>query len=256
MTERAPLRLHVEADLVAGASLALEESQARYVRTVMRRESGDPILFFNGRDGEWRARLAIEGKGRVTAVLERQTRGQEVPVDLWLVPALLKRGPMELVVEKATELGVAEIHPVKTRRTVIDRLNAERMRAIAIEAAEQCGRLAVPRLAPAAALDAVLASWPHGRRLLICDESGVSPPIAATLAGLDDSAERAPWAVLVGPEGGFERSELDALKKLPFVTPVALGHHLLRAETAALAALACWQALVGAWARPRAGSAD
>jgi 16S rRNA (uracil1498-N3)-methyltransferase len=143
---------------------------------------------------------------------------------------------------------------VLTRRTVVDRLNADRLRSIMIEAAEQCGRLDIPGLVPVGPLDAALAEWPPGRRLMVCDESRTSPPIADALAALDDSARRAPWAILVGPEGGFERSELDALKKLAFVTPVALGQQLLRAETAALAALACWQALIGDWARLRAGN--
>lgn len=255
MTERAGLRLHVEADLAEGASVALDDRQARYVRTVMRRASGDPLLLFNGRDGEWLGHLAIQAKGRVLAALERQTRSQANGPDLWLMLAPLKRGPMDLVMEKATELGVGAIWPVSTRRTVVDRLKPDRLRSIMIEAAEQCGRLDLPRLLPLASLDAALADWPAGRRLMMCDESRESPPVAEALGALDDARRRAPWAILVGPEGGFERSELDALKKLAFVTPVALGQQVLRAETAAIAALACWQAVIGEWVRPRAGIA-
>jgi 16S rRNA (uracil1498-N3)-methyltransferase len=221
----------------------------------MRRTAGDPVLLFNGRHGEWRGRIDLLGKGRMGATVERQTRLQRGGADLWLLIAPLKRGPMDLVVEKATELGASAIWPVSTRRTVVGRLNADRARQIMIGAAEQCGRLDVPRLVPSASLDAALGEWPAGRRLMLCDESREGPPVAEALGALGDADRRAPWAVLVGPEGGFERSELDALKKLAFVTPVALGQQVLRAETAAVAAVACWQALIGAWARPYASDA-
>ena len=149
--------------------------------------------------------------------------------------------------EKATELGVAALVPVITRRTVVGGVNTERLRAIAMESAEQCHRLNVPVVHEARPLTQVLDAWPAGRRLLLCDETGQGRPITQVLAGLDPAAREAPWAVLIGPEGGFDPAELDAIKKRTIVTPVTLGRRLLRAETAAMAALACWQAQVGDW---------
>jgi 16S rRNA (uracil1498-N3)-methyltransferase len=168
----------------------------------------------------------------------------EEPPDLWLVAAPIKRSASDRLAEKATELGVAVLQPVTTQHTAVDRVNAERLRAIAIEAAEQCERLTVPEIRPTVSLKKLLEAWPPQRRLLLCAEAGDARPIAEVL--LDRAmAAAAPWAVMIGPEGGFARSELDALTKLPFVMPVGLGPRILRADTAALAALACWQAILG-----------
>ncbi|HEX9836481.1 MAG TPA: 16S rRNA (uracil(1498)-N(3))-methyltransferase, partial [Alphaproteobacteria bacterium] len=174
--------------------------------------------------------------------------------DLWLVFAPVKRARIDFVAAKATELGVSALRPVLTRHTAVERVNVERLRANAIEAAEQCDRLDVPEVAAPVALDALIEDWPAGRRLMLCDESGAAPPVAAALAPFA-AAPAAPWAVLTGPEGGFAGSELDALKKREFVTAVSLGPRTLRADTAALAALSCWQALVGDWRAPPSGSA-
>jgi 16S rRNA (uracil1498-N3)-methyltransferase len=240
-------RLFVATDLAGGLSVGLEPSQAHHVKTVLRLPPGAVVALFNGRDGEWLGRVDGVGKGWCSVSLYAQRRAQEAPGDLWLVFAPVKRARIDFVVEKATELGVAAIRPVYTRHTIVERVNLERLRANAVEAAEQTERLSVPEIVEPEPLDRLVARWPAGRRLLLCDESGASPPIAEALAGTGPG----PWAVLVGPEGGFAETELDALKKLPFVCPVGLGPRVLRADTAALAALAVLQALAGDWRAPR-----
>lgn len=245
--ERAPPRLFVDAALTAGGETALSANQAHYLRHVLRRGEGDAVHLFNGRDGEWRGRIAALGKSRAAVSVESRLRVQVDEPDLWLLFAPIKRAPIDLMAEKATELGVSALLPVLTRRTVVARVNGERLRAIAVEAAEQCERLSVPEVRAARPLAQVLDAWPEGRRLLLCDETGQGCPIAQALSGLDGAARKAPWAILVGPEGGFDPAELDAIKKRTIVTPVTLGRRVLRAETAAMAALACWQAVIGDW---------
>lgn len=243
-------RLFVEADLSAGGEAPLPEAQVHYLRNVMRRADGAPLLLFNGRDGEWRATL--EGRGRKAAVAHvgERTREQIAEPDVWLCFAPVKRARIDYIAEKATELGVALLQPVLTHNTIVERVNVERLRANAIEAAEQTERLTVPEVRPPLELARLLAGWPSDRRLLMCDETGGGPPIAATLSGLDDKARQAPWAIVIGPEGGFAEAELAALRRIKDVTPVGLGPRILRADTAALAALACWQAIIGDWQRP------
>lgn len=240
------LRLHVVDDLAGDRRVALEDGQAHYLATVMRRRVGDTVLLFNGRDGEWRARIEAIGRRGCVLAVEARTRPQADGPDVWLVFAPVKHGRIDDLVGHATELGVAAFWPVKTERTNVAGVNAKRLRANAIEAAEQSERLTVPALLDYVPLHAALARWPEARRMLMCDESGAAPPLAPALANAPRSP-REPWAILVGPEGGFARSELDDLRKLPFVTAVSLGPRVLRAETAALAALACWQVLIGDW---------
>jgi 16S rRNA (uracil1498-N3)-methyltransferase len=240
-------RLFVPTDLAGGLAIGLSPSQAHYVKTVLRLGPGAEVALFNGRDGEWLGRVDAAGRGWCSVALYEQSRRQEPPGDLALVFAPLKRGRIDFLVEKATELGVAALQPVFTRRSVVERVNLERLRANAIEAAEQSERLDVPEVAEPQPLERLMGRWPADRRLLLCDESGTAPPIAETLAALPEGAS----AVLVGPEGGFAETELDALKKLPFVSPVGLGPRVLRADTAALAALAVLQALAGDWRRLR-----
>lgn len=237
------VRLHVEADLAAGAAVPLDPAQAHYLRNVMRRAPGDAVRVFNGRDGEWRAAIAALGKGKGALAVEAQMRAQAAEPDLWLLAAPIKRTAIDFVAAKATELGASAIQPVFTRRTAVSRVNADRMRANVIEAAEQCERLTVPAVRDAAPLDKVLGAWPKHRRLLFADETRDGLPIAEALA-----AERAkmpePWAILIGPEGGFAPEELARIRALPGVVPVSLGARLLRADTAALAALAIWQGIM------------
>jgi 16S rRNA (uracil1498-N3)-methyltransferase len=240
-------RLHVATDLAGGLSIGLDPSQAHYLKAVLRLGSGDAVALFNGRDGEWLGRIDGVGKGWCSVTLQERLRPQMEAGDLWLAFAPVKRARIDFLVEKATELGVSELRPVYTERTIVERVNLDRLRANAVEAAEQTERLTVPALREPEPLARLLAGWPAERRLLLCDESGTSPPIAEALR----TAPPGPWAVLTGPEGGFTETELDALKKLPFVCAVSLGPRVLRADTAALAALAAFQALVGDWQAKR-----
>jgi 16S rRNA (uracil1498-N3)-methyltransferase len=243
-------RLFVEAGLVAGAEAPLDEAQVHYLRHVMRRPDGGPLLLFNGRDGEWRGTLEGRGKKAAVARIVERTREQTAEPDVWLCFAPIKRARIDYVAEKATELGAAVLQPILTHHTVVERVNLERLRANAVEAAEQTERLSVPEVRAPVDLLRLLADWPTGRRLLVCDETGGGPPIAETLIGLDEVARAAPWAILIGPEGGFDAGELAAIRRMKDVIAVGLGPRILRADTAAIAALACWQSLVGDWRRP------
>ena len=245
MTEPRPVtRLHVEDDLAEGATVGLDHARAHFLRSVLRLGPGAPLALFNGRDGEWSARIDALGKGWASLAVGACRRPQRETPDLWLVFAPIKRARIDFLVEKATELGVSRLLPVTTRHTAVSRVNSERLAANAREAAEQCERLSVPAVEAPRALFDLLGDWPPERRLLLCAEAGDARPIAEALSETAGEPP-GPWAVLTGPEGGFAESELDALRKLPFVTAVGLGPRILRADTAALAALACWQALLG-----------
>jgi len=247
MQEAAPRhRLFVDADLAAGADVWVTEQQAHYLLHVMRLGVGAEIALFNGRHGEWRASIAETGKKKARLTAVEALRPQAAEPDLWLLFAAVKRARIDLIVEKATELGVSVLQPVFTERTVMSRVGEERLAAIAVEAAEQCERLTVPELRPPLSLQAALAKWPEGRILLMMDESGAGRPVADALAEVPPG----PAALLVGPEGGFAKSELDALGRLTFAVRVGLGPRILRADTAVIAALACYQAVRGDWRDP------
>jgi 16S rRNA (uracil1498-N3)-methyltransferase len=236
-------RLFVNADLGEGASVACTPAQANYLRNVLRFDAGDAILLFNGRDGEWHAEVSEAGKRATMLTALRQVRAQEGGPDIDYLFAPLKRARLDYMVEKATEMGAARLRPVLTRRTTPERVNLERMRANAIEAAEQCGILRLPQVLEPQKLERVVAAWEPGRRLVFCDEGAdIADPLAA-LAKL----EPGPLAVLVGPEGGFEDSERELLSTQPFVTRIAMGPRILRADTAAVAALALVNAALGDW---------
>lgn len=240
-------RLFVEEPLAAGAVVGLDHARAHYLRSVLRLAPGAAVALFNGRDGAWTARLEGLGKGWASLTVESLLQAQQPEPDLWLCFAPIKRARLDFLAEKATELGASRLVPVMTRHTIVTRVNGERLAANAREAAEQCERLTVPAVAEPAKLEALLAGWPAERRLFLCAEAGAARPIAEALldeAGLAEGAAR-PAAFLTGPEGGFSAAELDALAKLPFVVPVGLGPRILRADTAAIAALASWQAILG-----------
>ncbi len=222
----------MQAALAEGASVLLEEAQSRYLGTVMRRTVGDRLRLFNGRDGEWQARIVTLGKRGALAEAEALLRPQAAGPDHWLLLSIIKREALEWAVEKATELGVAEIHPVITVRSQPARPNPERLRAIAIEAAEQCERLTVPAIHPPRPLEAALRDWPAGRPLIAAIERGEAAP---------PGPQAGSAALLIGPEGGFDRMELDAMRRLPFLVPASLGPRILRAETAAIVGLALLQ---------------
>ena len=234
-------RLFVAAELGAGLGVAASEGQAHYLLHVMRAKAGQTVLLFNGRDGEWLAEIGAVSKRGVSLKCVRRTAEQAGVPDLWLLFAPVKKTPADYLVQKAVELGVALLQPVMTRRTIVTRVNGERLKANAMEAAEQSGRLSVPEIGEPMALDKLLAGWPKERRIYFCDEGGEAKPLAQV-------AGAGPAAILTGPEGGFDPKERAMLRGLAFVTPVTLGPRILRADTAALAALAIWQSVKGDWA--------
>ena len=236
-----PPRLFVEANLAAGLEIATDREQARYLLKVLRRQAGAPVLLFNGRDGEWLASVEPLGRADAKLVLKEQTRPQPLNDGPWLVFAVIKRGPMELLAEKATELGAAKLLPIKTSRAQSEKINEGRLYRIVHEAAEQSERLNAPEIATVQTLPELLANWPNDRLLIIGDESGTAPPMLSVLA--DNPGQ--PFAFMSGPEGGFAPGELDGLGDLPFVAKVGLGPRVLRAETAAIAGLTLGQAALG-----------
>lgn len=238
---RSAPRLFVEAELGAGARVPVEGNAAHYLISVMRVRDGDTVLLFNGREGEWAAAArAIRKRDLVLECVDR-TRPLEPVPDFWLCVAPIKKGRIDLVAEKACELGVARLCPVLTHRSVVDRLNLDRLRAQMIEAAEQCGRTALPELDAMVRLGALLRDWPEGRRIFFADETGGAPMREAF------AANAGPAALLIGPEGGFAPEEREAIRDHPAAVPVSLGPRILRAETAAIAATACWMAINGDW---------
>ena len=239
----AKVRLYVEQPLGQGQAVAVGPEQANYLFSVMRLPVGAGVLLFNGRDGEWLARVQDAGKRRGAMVCEAQTRPQSVPPDLWLLFSPVRKERTNFIVEKAVELGVARVMPVVTRFTQSERWRQDKQRSHAIEAAEQCGATYVPDVADVQPLDRVIATWPEGRVLFWADETRAGP--GADLAGL--VAPGTPSALLIGPEGGFSDDEKTRLRGLPFVRPMSLGPRILRAETAAMAAIVLWQQAFGDW---------
>ncbi len=236
-------RLYIDSPMKADVAVSCASDKAHYLLNVLRLKAGDAILIFNGRDGEWRARLTDVAKRRCSLVPEEQVRGQENGPDLVYLFAPVKRSRLDYMVQKAVELGASQLQPVFTRRTIAERVNLERMRANAVEAAEQCGILRVPEVSEPVQLKAMLDSWDAGRRIIFCDEAADQADPVAILGRLNPG----PMAVLIGPEGGFAPEERDALNVQAFTTPIPLGPRIMRADTAAVAALALVNAVVGDW---------
>ena len=239
----AKIRLYVTLPLAAGASVALDRDQARYLFSVMRLGHGDEVLLFNGADGEWRASVAEAGKKGGVLEVAAQTKSQTAPPDLWLMFAPIKKARTDFIAEKAAEMGARRVMPVFTRFTNSERVNAERLAAHCVEAAEQCGLVSVPAVTPPKTLEAALANWPSDRQLMFCDETAAHGDAAEALRRA--GGER--WAILIGPEGGFAPEEVTRLRGMELATPVSLGPRILRADTAAVAALTLWQATLGDW---------
>ncbi|WP_378941623.1 16S rRNA (uracil(1498)-N(3))-methyltransferase [Paracoccus sp. R86501] len=237
----AKIRLYIDHPLAAGQPVPLEAGQAHYLSGVMRQKAGDRIKVFNGRDGEWLAELDQVGKRGGSVMPVEQSGDQQNPPDLWLCFAPIKKARTDFIVEKAAEMGAARILPVQTDHTNSERIRQDRLQAHAVEAAEQCGGTFVPQVDDLTPLSRLLDGWDGTRRILWADEALAGP--AQTLAGLASG----PWAILIGPEGGFSATERAHLRSLPYVTPVSLGPRILRADTAAVAALALWQAALGDW---------
>ncbi len=240
-------RLFVETALAEGLNLTLDGPPANYLANVLRLAPGAQVKLFDDKTGEWRAEIAEAGRKRVALTVGAKLRPRETVPDLWLLFAPIKRGRIDWLVEKATELGVARLRPILTQRTIVDRLNLDRLRAHAVEAAEQCERTALPVLDAPEKLERVLKDWPQDRILYFADESGGAP--------LAEAATPGPAAILIGPEGGFTDAERAAIRALPQARPIGLGPRILRADTAALAAISQWMALAGDHALPPRGSA-
>jgi 16S rRNA (uracil1498-N3)-methyltransferase len=240
------IRLFVADDLGAGRPILLSPDQSHYLTRVMRLGVGGEVLLFNGRDGEWRARLAEVDRREVRLRIEEATRPQGAGPDLDLIVALVKRSRLETIIEKAAELGARRVRLALTDRTNADRANIARLAAIASEAAEQTGRLDVPEILAPRKLAAILDDWPGSRRLMFCDEAGEAAPALRTLKETRDGA----WAILIGPEGGFSTPERDRIRAHPGAVPVSLGPRILRADTAAISAMTLWQAALGDWRGP------
>lgn len=234
------IRLYLDHDLGPGQTVPLSQDQAHYLFGVMRRGPGDSVLVFNGRDGEWRAEVVQAGKRTGTLSVRKQTRPLQTPPDLWLLFAPIKKARTDFIVEKATELGTARIQPVTTRFTNSERIRRDRLQAHAVEAAEQCGGTYVPEVAELSPLDRVLDDWPADRQLVFCDEAriGAASDLRSVLRG-------PPAAILIGPEGGFSGDERTRLLAMEAATPISLGPRILRADTAAAAAITLWQSAVG-----------
>ena len=246
------IRLYVNHSLTNGSGFDLDRQQAHYLRNVLRLGAGDMVHLFNGRDGEWRGVIAVAGRAQASVTPLERVRDQAAGPDLWLAFAPVKRARIDLIAEKATELGTSAIIPVMTENTSVSRVNLDRLRANTIEAAEQCGRLTLPDIRQPVSLADLMAGWPAGRRLMVCDETGGGEPVTEALRRIkeatDSGSGSGAWGILTGPEGGFSQSELDLLAENPIVMRVGLGPRILRADTAAIAALVCWQAILGDWA--------
>lgn len=236
-------RLYVDADLAADALIPCNKDQANYLMNVLRLKEGDLILLFNGRDGEWTSYLCDVSKRHCSLQVADKVRAQVTGPDLHYLFAPLKRSRLDYMVQKATELGVSRLRPIMTHRTQSARVNLDRLRANVVEAAEQCGILELPSVDEPSKLDIVLSQWAEDRRLIYCDEDApVSSPIDA-LSGLGETS----FAVLIGPEGGFSDTERDMLSSKPFVTTISLGPRIMRADTAAVAALTLVNSVLGDW---------
>jgi len=242
-------RLFVEEKLSTGTFLTLEAEQSHYLVNVLRASEGNPLRIFNGADGEWQATISDSPKSKkkgVTLTIQTLLREQTAEPDLWLCCAPIKRTHFDFMIMKATELGVSVIQPILSARTQIREAKPERLRAIAIEAAEQSERLTIPEIRPPLTLDRLIKTWPAKRLPVLCAEFGNAQPVAQALQGALARA-RPCAAIVTGPEGGFTQEEMAQLQAMPEILPVRLGPRILRADTAAIAALSCWQSLCGDW---------
>lgn len=252
MSNNVKARLYVEKDLSGAQEILLDGNQGHYLVNVMRLKSGALILLFNGRDGEWLAQIVKIGKGRATIMVRDNITAQRQEPDLWYLFAPIRKARLDYMVQKATELGVSLIRPVLTERTNPDRLRQDKIRLHAIEAAEQCERFTVPEVMPMIPLEQLLNTWPEDRLIMFCDEEGVEDqntfPVGRAIDEVNIRQGRPKkWAILIGPEGGFSPTERSLIRQHPNVVPVTLGPRILRADTAAVSAIALWQSFAGDW---------
>lgn len=235
-------RLFIDQALAEGVEQRIEGGQAHYLLNVMRLKTGDPVKLFDDRSGEYLATVSATGKRDLLLKVDAKLRERETAPDLWLCQALVKKDRLDWIAEKACELGIARFQPLLTARCIVDKVKQDRLRAQMVEAAEQCERTALPEIAPLEKLDVLLDHWPEGRVLYFCDERGGVP-----FGDVLSAKPKAPAAILIGPEGGFTDAENGAIRSHRAASPVSLGPHILRADTAAVAAIAVWTAMHGDW---------
>lgn len=247
MSKKIQHRLFVEAQLPGGGNVDLSQEQSHYLVNVMRAKLGDAVALFNGRDGEWTSQITSIQKRAVSLTVNDQSKVQQSEPDLWLAFAPIKKARLDFIAQKATELGVSRLFPVMTRRTIVDRVKTERLHANAVEAAEQCERLTVPSVGEPVKLEKLIAEWPTERHLMFCDEDLSGDPAPIALSRVASRAKPGPWAILIGPEGGFDDHERKLIRDLPNTTVCSLGPRVLRADTAAMAAISLWQSTLGGW---------
>lgn len=238
------IRLFTSSHLSIAGHIDLSKEQAHYLVNVMRKRDGDELMLFNGKDGEWLGYINSSSKKHCIVVLKEQAKEQACQPDIWLCFAPVKNAPITNIIRQATELGVSCLQPVITKHTVITRVNTDKFTANAIEAAEQSERLTVPEIAEPENLDKLLSAWDHDRKLILCDETGGGTPMVQALLKLDKDKK---YAVLIGPEGGFSQSEFALLRNQPYIVPVGMGPRILRADTAAIVALAGVFSILGDW---------
>lgn len=247
MSKKIQHRLFVDWPLPGNGLVVLSAEQSHYLVNVMRAGIGDPVALFNGRDGEWAATIADVKKKAVALTVTTHTKEQKSEPDLTLVFAPIKKARIDFMAQKATELGVRHLQPIITHRTNVERVKTERLLANAVEAAEQCERLTVPAVSDPIKLDKLLNNWPTDRMFMFCDEDLSGKSAHKALTELPETQKKLPWAILIGPEGGFDDGERAAIKALPNTVVVSLGPRVLRADTAAMAAISLWQSALGDW---------
>lgn len=252
MSKNSKARLYVDNELKCGRELLLDGNSGHYLVNVMRIKAGEQVTLFNGRAGDWLAEVIKVGKGKATVIVRENITSQVREPDLWYLFAPIKKARLDYMVQKATEMGVSLLWPVLTERTNLDRLKEDKIRLNAIEAAEQCERMTVPVVNPLIKLEQLLAEWPEDRLIMFCDEEGGADQNAFPVGKAIDEvnawqARPEKWAILIGPEGGFSPEERALIRQQPHVVPVTLGPRILRADTAAVAAIALWQSFAGDW---------
>ncbi len=247
MSKKIDIRLYIDTTLTINGLIGLSQEHAHYLGGVMRKKVGASVAVFNGRDGEWACEIAEIKKRAATLRVIGRIKEQASEPDLMLAFAPIKKARIDFMAQKATELGVSHLQPVFTRRTNVERVKSERLYANAIEAAEQCERLSVPKVSEPTKLDDLLASWPSERMIMFCDEDLSGRSAHEALSTLTDKQKTHPWAILIGPEGGFDDTERAAIRAMKQTVVVSLGPRVLRADTAAMAAISLWQSAIGDW---------